>query len=187
MRIGALVGIVAGDLFVDVEEVPVTLANRPFTEACDRVLEIEIDAASARADAATFIAHFLRAARGNVARSEVAVARIFALEIIIAIGFRNVVRRFGAIFLPFRHPDASVVPERLRHEGQLRLVVAADRDAGRMNLGVARVGEERAFLIGAIGGGDVAAAGVGREVERRCRSRRSRGRPHRPRAGRFLR
>ena len=32
-----------------------------------------------------------------------------------------------------------------------------------MDLGVARVGEERAFLVGAIGGGHVAAAGVGRE------------------------
>ena len=32
-----------------------------------------------------------------------------------------------------------------------------------MDLGVAGVGEERALLVGAIGGGDVAAAGVGRE------------------------
>ena len=34
-----------------------------------------------------------------------------------------------------------------------------------MNLGVAGIGEERAFFVGAIGGGDVAAARVGREVE----------------------
>src|SRR4030095_4708228 len=97
----SMVGIVSGDFFVDIEEVAITLTNRGFTEACDRILEIEIDAASARAYAATFIAHFLRAAGGNVAWSEVAVARIFSLEIIIAIGFRDVVRRFGTIFLPF--------------------------------------------------------------------------------------
>src|SRR5436309_1341282 len=114
-----LIGIVSSDFFVNVEKVAVTLANRGFTEACDRILEIEIDAAPARADAATFIAHFLRAAGGNVAWSEVAVARIFALEIIIALGLRDIVRRFGAILFPLRYPDAPVVPERLRHESEL--------------------------------------------------------------------
>ena len=160
-----VVGIVAGDFFVDVEKISVTLADGRLAEARDRVLEVEINAAPARADAAAFVANFLGAARGNIARGEVAVARVFALEIIIAIGFRDVVRRPGAIFFPLRHPDAAVVAERLGHESQFRLVVAADWDAGRVDLGVARVGEKRAFLVGAIGGGDVAAAGVGREIE----------------------
>jgi hypothetical protein len=34
-----------------------------------------------------------------------------------------------------------------------------------MDLCVTRVGEERPFLVGAIGGRDVAIAGVGREIE----------------------
>ena len=34
-----------------------------------------------------------------------------------------------------------------------------------MNLRVTRIGEERALLVGAPGGGDVAAFGVGREEE----------------------
>ena len=160
-----LVGIFAGDLFVHVEEVAVALADRVFAEARDRVREIEINAAPAGADAAAFVADFLGAAGGDVARGEVAVARVFALQIIIAVAFRDFARRLAAIFLPLRHPDAAVVAERLRHEGELRLVLAADRNAGRVNLRVAGIGEERALLVGAIGGGDVAAAGVGREIK----------------------
>ena len=34
-----------------------------------------------------------------------------------------------------------------------------------MNLGVTGIGEERAFLVGAIGCGDVAAARIGREIK----------------------
>ena len=34
-----------------------------------------------------------------------------------------------------------------------------------MNLREAGIGEERAFFVGAIGGGDVAAARVGREIK----------------------
>ena len=34
-----------------------------------------------------------------------------------------------------------------------------------MDLREAGIGKERALLVGAIGGGDVAAAGIGREIE----------------------
>ena len=44
-------------------------------------------------------------------------------------------------------------------------MLAADRDAGRVNLRVAGIGEERAALVGAPDGGDVAALGVGGEIE----------------------
>ena len=43
-------------------------------------------------------------------------------------------------------------------------MVAADRNAGRVNLRVARVGEERAALVGAPGRRDVRVHGVGRQV-----------------------
>ena len=87
------VGIFAGDLFVDVEKISVALANRVFAETLDRVGKIEINAASARADAAAFIANFLGRARRDIARREISEARIFSLEIIIALGFRDLVRR----------------------------------------------------------------------------------------------
>ena len=160
-----LVGIFAGDLFVDVEKIAVALANRVFAEALDRVGKIEINAASARADAAAFIANFLGRARGDVARRQIAEARIFAFQIIIAVGFGNLVRRFGAILLPFRNPDAAVIAQRFRHQGELGLMIAADRNAGGMDLRVAGIGEERAFFVGAIGGGDVATARVGRKIK----------------------
>ena len=69
------------------------------------------------------------------------------------------------VLLFLRHPDAAVVAQRLGHERELRLVVAADRDAGRVNLRVAGIGEAGAALVGAPDGGGVGAARVGREIE----------------------
>ena len=71
----------------------------------------------------------------------------------------------AAVFLLLRHPDAAVVAQRLGHQRQLGLVIAADRDARRMNLRVAGIGEARAALVGAPDGGGVRAARVGREIE----------------------
>ena len=44
-------------------------------------------------------------------------------------------------------------------------MIAADRDAGGMNLRVTRIGEGRALLVGPPGGGDVAALGVGGKIK----------------------
>ena len=68
-----------------------------------------------------------------------------------------------ALFL--RHPDAPVVAQRFAHQRELRLMIAADRDAGRMNLRVTRVREACAFLVSAPGCGDVATLRVGREIK----------------------
>ena len=72
---------------------------------------------------------------------------------------------FSASLAFFGHPDAAVVAQRLAHQGQLRLVGAGDRDAGRVDLGVAGVGHVGALAVGPPGGGDVAAHGVGGEEE----------------------
>ena len=45
------------------------------------------------------------------------------------------------------------------------MVFAADRDAGGVDLCIARVGEESAFFVRAPGGGDVAPFGVGGKKE----------------------
>jgi hypothetical protein len=58
----ALVGIFAGDLFVDVKKVPIAFADGVFSQARDRICEIQEDAAPAFADATSFIANFLRGA-----------------------------------------------------------------------------------------------------------------------------
>ena len=63
------------------------------------------------------------------------------------------------------HPDAAVVAQRLAHQGELGLVRAGDRDAGRVDLGVAGVGHVGALAVRAPGRGDVGAHRVGGEEE----------------------
>ena len=71
-----------------------------------------------------------------------------------------------ALVLPAqRHPDPAVVAQRLAHQGELGLVLAADRDAGRVDLGEAGVGEVGALAVGPPGGGHVAAHRVGGQEE----------------------
>src|SRR5690606_24972339 len=109
-------------------------------ESCDRVTEVEIHAHAGRADAAALVDGLLRAARRDVTRGEVAEARVMAFEVVVALGVRYFVRR-ARIALLQRHPYASVVAQRLAHERQLRLVVAARRDACGMDLREARIRE----------------------------------------------
>src|SRR6266545_2168075 len=155
------IGVFAGDLFVDLKQIPVAFPDGMFSQALDSVGKIEIDAATAWANAPAFVTNFLCRARRNIAWRKIAVARIFSLEIIIAIGLRDFAWRPVAIFLTLRHPNASIVPQRLGHERELGLIFASDRDAGGMNLREGWVRKERAPFVSAIGGGDVAAARVG--------------------------
>ena len=98
------VGVFAGDLFVDLEQISVAFPDRMFSQALDRVGKIEIDAATAWTNTAPFVANFLCRARRNIARRKIAVARIFSLEIIIAIGLRDFAWRPVAIFLALSEP-----------------------------------------------------------------------------------
>ncbi len=153
--------VLARDFLVNLEQVTVALADRLLAKPLNCVRQIEINAASAGPNTASFVANFLGRTRRDVARGEIAVARILSLEIIIALRFWNFVRRFVAIFFAFRDPDPSVVAQRFRHERQLGLMFTADRNAGGMNLSKTGVREERTFFISAISGGDIAAARIG--------------------------
>src|SRR5439155_25184252 len=106
--------------------------NGPASETLDASGETELNPAPARTDAARFIAHFLRRPRGDVARSKIAEARVLPLQIVIALARRDFLRRPFVALLP-GNPDAAVVAQRLRHQGQLRLIVARLGDAGRVN------------------------------------------------------
>src|SRR5690606_16729439 len=66
-----------------------------------------------------------------------------------------------SVFFFARNPDAAVVAKRLRHQRELRLIVARLRDTGRVNLNVARVSEHRATLVGAPCSGAVGVERVG--------------------------
>src|SRR3546814_17631374 len=72
-------------------------------------------------------------------------------------------RVLGAVFLLLRHPDPTVVAQRLRHQGQLRLVLAGDGDAGRVDLRVAGVGHVGALAVRTPRSADVGAHRVGGE------------------------
>ena len=65
-------------------------------------------------------------------------------------------------------PDASVIAEGLGHEGELGLVITGHGNAGRMDLRVAGIGKGRTTLEGAPCRGDIAASGIGGEVEGRA-------------------
>ena len=70
------------------------------------------------------------------------------------------------VALGLGHPDATVVAQRLRHQGELGLVVAADTGMQvGMDLGEARVGEQCPSAVGAPDRGGVATLGVGRQEE----------------------
>src|SRR5208283_1334034 len=116
------------------------------------------------ADTVAGIALRLGGAGGDVAWNEIAETRIAALEVVVTLAFRN--GTGGALVAGLLgDPDASVVAKRFGHESELGLILTGDGDAGGMNLGEARIGEESAALVGAPDGGGVATLGVGGKVE----------------------
>ncbi len=161
---GRAIGVLVRDALVHLEEVAVAFADRALAEALDRRAEVQVDAEPGLADAAPGVARFLRGTRSDVARREVAEARVLALEVVIAL-FLGDVSRCPRVTRLLRDPDAPVVAQRLAHQRQLRLVLAAHGDARRMDLRVARVRERRALLVRAPIRGRVAALRVRREVE----------------------
>src|SRR5262249_48209091 len=62
-----------------------------------------------------------------------------------------------------RNPDATVVAQAFAHERELRLMLAADGNAGRVNLREARIGKKRPALVRTPRGGCVRVESVGRE------------------------
>jgi hypothetical protein len=135
-----LVRIFAGDAVVHVEQVAVALLNYRSAEALDGVAEIEVDRQAAFAHAAAFVADGLGVTRGDVARHEVAEARVLALQEVIALGVGDLA--WGALVALLEgDPYAAVVAQRFTHQGELALVLARDRNAGGMDLGETGIGK----------------------------------------------
>ena len=159
-----LVGVVARDPLVHLEEVPVASFDRRATVPPDGVSEVEVHGLPGGSDAAAVVADGLRVARRHVPRDEVAEARVLALQVVVALRLGDVLRR-ALVPLRRRHPDAAVVTQRLAHQGELRLVITRAGDARGVDLRVARIGHEGAALVCPPRGGHVGVLGVGREVE----------------------
>ena len=107
------VRVLTRDALVHLEQVVVTLGHGVAAQALHGLAEVEVNAAADardfRAYAFALITHVLGAARGDVARDQVAEARVQALQVVIAVGFRNGLRILGAVSGVLRHPHAAVV------------------------------------------------------------------------------
>ncbi len=158
-----LVRVLVGDALVHLEEVPVALLDDVAPEALDRLREVEVHAVLLRTDAAPGVDFVLDRTRRDVTRDQVAERRVATLEEVVAVGGGDLVGGAGVVELR-RDPDPAVVAQRLRHQRELALEVVAARDAGGMDLGEARVGEQRPAPVGAPGRGDVAGLRVRRQV-----------------------
>ena len=166
---GSLVGAFVGDFLVHVEEVAVACLNLLASEVLDGLAEVEEYGKSSVVHAVALVAALFGGTAGDVAGDEVSECGIAALEIVVAVFFGNVLTLDFAllqtlgIFELLGHPDASVVTERLGHQGEFRLLVAMNGNAGGVNLHVAGVGEEGSLAVAGDGGGAVATHGIGGE------------------------
>ena len=159
-----VIGVLAGDALVHLEEVAVALFDHVAAETIDRIAEVQVHAVLQRTNTATRVDRTLGRARRDVARGQVAVARIQTLEDVVALLLGNLGGRTIVVRV-LRDPHATVVAQRLRHERELRLRGIALRNAGGVNLRVAGIREQRALAVRAPRGGHVAGHGVGGEEE----------------------
>ena len=155
------------DLLIHFEKIAVSLRNPLMSKALDSFGEVEEDGLAGLVHAIAGVATLLRGAGSHVTGNEVSEGRIPALEIVVAVLFGNLRRLdlVGADLLDILeflgNPDAAVIAERLRHEGELALLLAVDGDTGRMDLREAGIGEECTPLIALKGCGAVGIHGVG--------------------------
>ena len=93
-----LIGVLAGDPFIHVEKVAVTIRDCILSQALNGVGKIQVDSQTARTDTPTFVANFFSRSRGDIARRKVPVAGIFAFQEIVPFIFWDLVRRTRVAF-----------------------------------------------------------------------------------------
>ena len=161
---GHLVGILIGDAVVHLEEVAVPILDGVVSIPSDGRLEIEIDPVLERPNTLASVDHPLGGPGGHVAGDEVSEGRIDALQVVVTVCGRDVAGRSGLVGV-LGYPDPSVVAERLRHQGQLRLEFIRRRDAGGVDLSETRVGEGGAPAVCPPCRRDVRGHRIGGEIE----------------------
>ena len=163
------VGVVPGNALVHIEEVAVLGGNLGLTHALDGFFEVQVHAAGYATNfgtyAATLVTHILGLARSDIARYQVTEGGVDALQVVVAIFFGNISRILLAVLGLLRHPDTTVVTQRLGHQSQLGLEGAVLGNTGRVNLGVAGVTEVGPVLVGLPRSRDITAHGVSGEEE----------------------
>ena len=159
-----LAGILGRDLLIHVKKVAVSLLEGVLAQPLDRIRKTQVHPPARRSDAASFVTDLLGATGGNIAGREVAETWVLSFQIVVAFLLGDLIRGTLVAFL-FGYPYSPIVPQRLGHQCQFRLVLASMRYAGRVNLCKARVGESGSAQIRAVTGGDIAALGIGRQIE----------------------
>nr|BFE75348.1 hypothetical protein GCM10020092_086490 [Actinoplanes digitatis] len=159
------VRVLAGDALVHLEEVAVLGLDGLAAQPLDRVGEVEVDAEPAGADAAALVADVLGRAGRDVAGYQVAERRVDPLQVVVAVVLGDLGGRLAAVLAALGYPDPAVVAQRLAHQRELALVAAGLGDAGRVDLRVAGVREQRALAVRPPARRDVAALGVGGQEE----------------------
>ena len=158
-----------GDFFVHVEEVAVTLLHGVEAQAVDTLGEVEEHSQSGVVHTESLVATLFGGTACHVTRHEVTECRIATFEVVVAVFFRY----FPSLFLAFlqslcvfqflRNPDTSVITERFRHKSQFRLLVAVNRNTGRVDLHICRVCHISTLAVALNSRCAVASHGVGRE------------------------
>jgi len=147
---GHFVRILTRDTLVHLEEVAVAGFNGIPTETLDGIPEIQENGESGVANAAAIVGRHLGVAGRDIARYQVSETGVLALQVIIPFILRNILGT-SFITLLLRYPNAPIVPKRFGHQGQFGLVVTRNRNTGRVDLRVARVGEVGAPFVAAPG------------------------------------
>ena len=128
------------NFFVHIEEVTVACFYDIAAQAVDSFREVEEYGKARVVYAEAGIATLFSSAAGYVAGNEVTESRVAALEVVVAILFRNVATfKFAGlqllrIFNFLGNPNAAVVTQRLRHQSQLTLLIAVNRNTRGVNL-----------------------------------------------------
>ncbi len=165
--VGQVAGEHVGDLLIHLKQVAVALHDDVESQTVDRLREVQIDGQTSVVHAEALVAALLGGTAGHVARNEVAEGGIAALQIVVAVLLGNVPRLdlvllqlLGVLNL-LRHPDTTVVTQRLRHQCQLRLLVTMHGDTGGVNLHVRGICKVGTLTIALNGCGAVASHSVG--------------------------
>ena len=103
-----LVGVLVGDLLVDVEQVAVALAHPRLAEAADRLRKVEVDAEPAHADAAALVADALRRARRDVAVCRPEVVLHLAAQSVVRTSYEDPVQNYSSNVMGMVHLLESV-------------------------------------------------------------------------------
>src|SRR5205823_2907304 len=140
------VRIFARDALVHFKQVAITLGNLLRAQPLEGFRKIEIDAQPRFPYAAARVAYRFGRAGSNVARHQVAKARIACLQVIVALLFRNGCR-IAFVARLFGNPNAAVVAQRFGHQRQFGLIIASDRNARGVNLREARIREQRPAFV----------------------------------------